>query len=208
MVFVVLKKKMNHILRMISCLFFCACLLSMKQADDKVVKDFTLQNVDGKMVSTKDFKDAKGMIIIFGCVHCPFAKLYHERLNQLQVKYSKSHIQLLLVNSSDTLMFADESLKNMTAVAREKKYIFPYLFDPSQQVAKDFKAEKTPHAFVIWKGNNKWIIKYNGAIDDNGAHPDLVKTKYVSNALDELLAGKKVSITEGQSIGCAIHYRR
>ncbi len=173
-----------------------------------VVSDFTLQNVNGNMVSTKDYKDAKGFVVIFSCIHCPFGKLYHERLIRLNATYSKLHVPLLLVNSTDTAMFAEESMKNMVALVKEKKYDFPFLFDPSQKVAKDFKAEKTPHAFVIWKENNKWVIKYSGAIDDNGAHPEWVKKPYVINALDELLAGKKVSVEEGQSIGCAIHYRK
>ena len=180
----------------------------MTDADRKVVRDFSLQNIDGRTVSTKDYKDAKGFVVVFTCIHCPFAKLYHERLNQLNLKYSRLHVPLLLINSSDTLMFANESLSNMARVAKEKKYNFPYLFDPSQMVAKSFKAEKTPHAFIVWKENNQWVIKYNGAIDDNGAHPELVKTTYVASAIDELLGGKSVSIAEGYSIGCAIHYRK
>lgn len=188
-------------------LLFLLCV-NMAETEKRIVKDFSLQNVDGKVISTKDYKDAKGFVVIFTCIHCPFAKLYHERLNQLNAKYSKLHIPLLLINSSDTIMFANECLPNMAKVAKEKKYSFPYLFDPSQIVAKDFKAEKTPHAFVIWKENNQWVIKYNGAIDDNGAQPELVKTPYITNALDELLAGKPVSIKEGYSIGCAIHFRK
>lgn len=182
--------------------------LSLTTPETNTVKDFSLQNVDGKTISTKDYKEAKGFVVVFTCLHCPFAKLYNERLNQLNAKYSKLHVPLLLINSSDTIMFANESLPNMAKLAKEKKYSFPYLFDPSQQVAKDFKAEKTPHAFVVWKEHNQWAIKYNGAIDDNGAHPDLVKIPYVANAVDELLSGKPVSVKEGHSIGCAIHYRK
>ncbi len=188
-------------------LLFLLCT-SAAETEKRIVKDFSLQNVDGKILSTKDYKDAKGFVVIFTCIHCPFAKLYHERLNQLNAKYSRLHIPLLLINSSDTIMFANESLPNMAKLAKEKKYAFPYLFDPSQAVAKDFKAEKTPHAFVIWKENKQWIIKYSGAIDDNGAHPELVKTSYIANALDELLAGKPVTVNSGYSIGCAIHYRK
>ncbi len=200
---------MRHSFIRVTVLFFISVVgLSLTNSGKQSVKDFSLQNVNGKMVSTKEYKDAEGFVVIFTCIHCPFAKLYHERLNQLNAKYAKFHVPLLLINSSDTLMFANESLANMAKVAKEKKYSFPYLFDPSQAVAKDFKAEKTPHAFVIWKENKEWVVKYKGAIDDNGAHPELVKTPYVANVLDELLAGKTVSVTEGYSIGCAIHYRK
>ena len=174
----------------------------------KTVSNFELISVSGQKISTASYGDAKGFVVIFTCLHCPFAKLYDERLNQLNARYSKLHIPLLLINSSDTIMFPNESLANMAKIAKAKKYAFPYLFDPSQKVARDFNAEKTPHAFVIWKEKNQWVIKYSGAIDDNGAHPAEVKTKYVENALDDLLQNKPVAVATGLSIGCAIHYRK
>jgi hypothetical protein len=76
-----------------------------------------------------------------------------------------------------------------------------------QTVGKDFKAEHTPHAFVIWKENNQWIIKYSGAIDDNGEHPEKANP-YIANAVDDLLHGKPVKMPETQSFGCAIFYRK
>ena len=70
------------------------------------------------------------------------------------------------------------------------------------------KAQKTPHAFVVWKEKGKLVIKYNGAIDDNGAEPALVKNKYVENTVDALLKGKKITEKETKSIGCQIHFRK
>ena len=70
-----------------------------------------------------------------------------------------------------------------------------------------FKAERTPQAFVLFKENNNWVIKYNGAIDDNGAEPKKVKVDYVSDAVDALLKNQKVLITETKSIGCKIMFR-
>ena len=174
----------------------------------KTVSNFELTGVTGQKISTANYNDAKGFVVIFTCLHCPFAKLYDDRLNQLNAKYSKLHVPLLLINSSDTIMFPNESLANMARIAKAKKYTFPYLFDPSQKVARDFNAEKTPHAFVVWKEKNQLVIKYSGAIDDNGAHPSEVKTTYVANALDDLLNNKPVAVASGRSIGCAIHYRK
>ena len=71
-----------------------------------------------------------------------------------------------------------------------------------------FGADKTPHAFVIWKENAQWVIKYSGAIDDNGAEPNLVKNPYVAKAVDALLEGKLVDIPETRSIGCQILMRK
>jgi hypothetical protein len=68
------------------------------------------------------------------------------------------------------------------------------LYDSAQSVARNYKAERTPQAFVIWKENNNWVVKYNGGIDDNGADPKLVTENYVANAVDELLNRTPIEI--------------
>jgi len=193
------------------CCFFLVCI-SLKTYCQitkigKEVNDFSLMNVDGKMVSLSDYKTSKGVIIIFTSNHCPFAKLYPKRMNQLHAQYAKMGIPLLAISSTDTIMYQEDCFIKMKAKAIAEKFKFPYLYDGSQQVAKNFNADKTPHAFVIWKENNQWIIKYNGAIDDNGAEPQKVQNNYISNAIEELLHGKVVSLTETKSIGCKIYFR-
>jgi peroxiredoxin len=200
---------MHRLFTRLTVLLFILCLgISMHPADNMVVNDFALPAANGQTVATSQYKNAKGFIVVFTCLHCPFAKLYHQRLIALQKTFGPQNVPLLLINSSDTIMFANENLRNMAQLAKDKQYNFPFLFDPSQQVAKNFKAEKTPHAFVIWKVRNQWVIKYQGAIDDNGAQPALVKASYVANAVNQLLKGQPVATAEGFSIGCAIHYRR
>jgi peroxiredoxin len=174
---------------------------------EKRVDDFTLRNVNGKNVSTQDYKDAKGFIVIFTCNHCPFAKLYTNRFNELNTKYSNFNVPLIAINSMDTLLFEEETFELMQQKAKKEKYNFPYLQDVKQDVGKEFDAQHTPMAFVIWKENNEWIIKYKGAVDDNGAHPKLANS-FISKAVDELLNGKSVSNSETQSFGCAIFYRK
>jgi hypothetical protein len=82
------------------------------------------------------------------------------------------------------------------------------LFDGDQQVARQFYAQKTPHAFVLWKEKGQWVVKYDGAIDDNGAEPTKVKASYVALAVDALLVGKSVAVKETKSIGCQIHFKK
>jgi hypothetical protein len=96
----------------------------------------------------------------------------------------------------------------MIEKAENENYKYPYLFVEFQSVARNFGAQKTPHAFVIWIVDNKYLVKYNGAIDDNGAEPDKVKNHFVAKAIDALLAGKEVEIKETKSIGCQILYRK
>ena len=172
-----------------------------------VVHDFALKNVDSKMVSLHDFADAKGFIVVFTFNHCPFAKLYSKRFNDLNSKYIAKGVPFLAINSMDTLVYEEESFELMKQKATNDNFNFPYLYDCMQTVGKDFKAEHTPHAFVIWKENNQWLIKYSGAIDDNGEHPEKA-TPYIAIAVDDLLHGKPVKMPETQSFGCAIFYRK
>lgn len=172
----------------------------------KTIQDFSLKNVDNKTISTKAFPDAKGFIVVFICNECPFAKLYSKRLNELSTKYKALDVPLLAINSMDTLLYEDESFKDMQLKAKDDKFKFPYLHDVDQLVAKNFNAEHTPSAFIIWKVQNRWVIKYKGAIDDNGQNP-FIATPYVANNVDALLKNLPVILNETLSFGCRIFYR-
>jgi peroxiredoxin len=173
----------------------------------KEVSNFKLKNVDGKIISLNEYKNAKGFAIMFTCNHCPFAKLYSKRMNQLNKKYAALGVPLLAINSMDTLLYEEETFDQMQLKAKNNQFSFPYLFDETQSVGKQFNAEHTPQVFVIWKENNKWIIKYSGAFDDNGEHPEKAKP-FVANAIDDLLRNKQVKNPETQSFGCRIYYRK
>lgn len=181
---------------------------SFAQKNNNDIVDFKLKNVDGNFVSLSDYPTAKGFIIVFTCNHCPFAKLYPPRLNDLNNKFKPLGVPLIAISSTDTMMYEEDTYPNMVIKANEEHFNFPYLFDEMQVVAKNFKAQKTPHAFVIWKENNHWIIKYNGAIDDNGMEPDKVIESFVSNAVNELLTSQTIKTSETKSIGCQIAFRK
>ena len=159
------------------------------------------------MVSFADYPQAKGFIVIFTCNHCPFAILYPKRLNDLNEKYTKLGVPLIAISSMDTLSYEEDAYIKMIQKARKEHFNFPYLYDPTQEIAKLFHAQKTPHAFVIWRDEDHFDIKYSGAIDDNGMHPNEVENPYISMALDELLEGKTVSNPETITIGCQIYFR-
>jgi peroxiredoxin len=189
------------------CNYFLINSFSIKQNKKEII-NFRLKNTDGKYISLKDYKEAKGFIIVFTCNHCPFAKLYPQRFNELNTKYEPLGIPLIAISSTDTIMYEEDTFPMMIKKALKEKFNFPYLFDEDQSVAKNFNAQKTPHAFVIWKENEKWIIKYSGAIDDNGAEPKKVKTHFVSNAVEDLLNRREVNESETKSIGCQIYFRK
>jgi len=173
-----------------------------------VVSDFSLPSVSGHLVSLADYHDAKGFIIIFTCNHCPFAKLYPSRLNDLNRKYAPLGMPLIAISSTDTVLYEEDSFDKMKVNAETNQFGFPYLFDGDQIVARQFYAQKTPHAFVIWKEKGEWVVKYDGAIDDNGADSEKVKSQYVALAVEALLKGKPVLVKETKSIGCQIYLRK
>lgn len=174
----------------------------------KSVSDFSLKNVDGKMLSLRDYPGAKGFIVIFTCNHCPFAKLYPDRMNKLNDKYRPLGFPLIAINAGSAAIMEEDSYDNMIQRAKEKDYHFPYLYDEKQAVTRAFGASHTPHAFVLLKEDDRWSVKYNGAIDDNGADENAVQHHYVADAVDALLAGKAVTVAETKSVGCAISWKK
>ena len=177
------------------------------QAGDKAT-DFKLKNIDGNEMSLADFKDAKGFILVFTCNHCPCAAKYEDRMIALDKKYKPLGYPVIAINSLDIVQYPVESLSRMKARASFKKYTYPYLSDESQEVAQTYGAFSTPYTFVLKKSENDLIVKYTGAIDDNMWEPKSIKEKYVEKAVDELLAGKKVSTATTTAFGCTINIRK
>src|SRR4029077_15965772 len=110
--------------------------------------DFKLKNVDGKMVSLSDYKDAKGFIVVFTCNHCPFAKAYEDRIIALDNKYKSKGYPVIAINPNDQTIVAEDDFKTMQERAKAKNYGFPYLVDETQNIAKTYGATRTPHVYV------------------------------------------------------------
>jgi peroxiredoxin len=171
-------------------------------------EDFKLKNVDGKEVTLAGYKDAKGFIIVFTCNHCPFAKAYEQRILDLDKKYAAQGYPVIAINPNDPIAYPDDSFENMVKRAKEKKYTFPYLMDETQEVAKKYGALKTPHVYILKKDKDTLKVEYIGAIDDNSEDANQVKNKYAETALNELLAGKPVTVKETKAIGCGVKWKK
>jgi peroxiredoxin len=169
--------------------------------------DFSLKNVDGKMVSLKDYGDAKGIIVVFTCNHCPFAKKYEDRIIALNTKYAGKGYPVVAIQPNDPKKQPEDSYEEMQKRAKEKSYAFPYVIDETQQIAKTYGAQKTPHIFLLKKVGANYIVSYIGGVDDNPNEPEKVTTRYVEAAVDNLLAGKPVANPETKAIGCSIKWR-
>ncbi|NNC49710.1 MAG: thioredoxin family protein [Flaviramulus sp.] len=169
-----------------------------------IAEDFSLKNVNGKMVSLADYKDAKGFIVTFTCNTCPYAVAYEDRIIALDKKYAPKGYPVIAIMPNNVAVKPGDSFDAMQKRAENKGFTFPYLIDAKQTVYPKFGATKTPHMYVLEKTKKGNVVKYIGAIDDNYQNASAVKTKYVENAVDALLIGKEIEQTETRAIGCSI----
>ncbi|MFZ1380656.1 MAG: thioredoxin family protein [Saprospiraceae bacterium] len=163
--------------------------------------DFKLKNINGKMVSLSDYKDAKGFIVIFTCNHCPYAKMYEDRIIDLDKKYSSNGYPVIAINPNDPDVVKEDGFKEMKKLSKKKKFKFPYLLDEGQKIFPQYGATKTPHVYLLDKN---LVVKYIGSIDDNAKDATKVTKKYIEQAISELESGKEVSIATTKAIGCSI----
>ncbi|WP_299517072.1 thioredoxin family protein, partial [uncultured Flavobacterium sp.] len=162
-----------------------------------------LKNVDNKNVSLKDYKDAKGFIVIFTCNHCPYAVAYEDRIIDLDKKYKKLGYPVIAINPNNPEKQKDDSFDKMQVRAKEKGFTFPYLFDDGQKIYPQYGATKTPHVYILQKTDKGNVVQYIGAIDDNHSDETAVKQKYVENAVDALLKKQEVKVKTTKAIGCS-----
>ena len=174
---------------------------------DKAI-DFSLKNIDGKMVSMKDYNDAKGFILVFTCNHCPFAKAYEQRIIELHNIYAAKGYPVLAIQPNDPSIVPDDSFANMKKRAEEKGYPFVYLMDETQEVANTYGATKTPHVYVLSRKNSNLIVEYIGAIDNNYKDAAKANEHYVADAVNALLKGEPVKKTMTKAIGCTIKWKK
>ncbi len=165
--------------------------------------DFKLKNVDGKMVSLADFKDAKGFIVIFDCNTCPVSKAYNERIIELNAKYAGLGFPVIAINPNDPTKSKGDTFEENVKYAKKKGYTFPYLEDASQNVTKTFGATNTPHVFVL---NKELKVSYIGSID-NSTRPAEVTKLFVQDAVNALLKGKHIPVTKTKAVGCGIKWK-
>ncbi|MFT7900564.1 thioredoxin family protein [Tenacibaculum ascidiaceicola] len=170
--------------------------------------DFTLKNIDGKMVSLADYKDAKGFIVVFTCNMCPYSVANEDRLIALDKKYKKKGFPVIAINPNDPEVSKGDSFEAMKVRAKEKGFTFPYLFDEGQKVYPKYGATRTPHVYILNKKKEKLIVEYIGAIDDNSRDENNVKERFVENAVDALIKGEKPTKTDTRAIGCSIKDKR
>jgi peroxiredoxin len=161
--------------------------------------EFKLLNTDGKMVTLEDYSSEKGVILIFTCNHCPYAKFYEQRIIDLNTKYESKSFPVVAINPNDSTAYKVDGYSHMVA----KNYEFPYLLD-NKGVYSKYGATKTPHVFLLKNKGGSFEVAYIGAIDDSPQEAAEVKEKYLEMAIDALMDGKAPKYTSTKAIGCSI----
>ena len=172
--------------------------------------DFTLPGVDGKDHSLADFKDARVLVVLFTCNHCPTAQAYEQRVKKVHADYKDKGVALVAISPNDPLAvrldelgYTDlgDSLEEMKVRAKDQGFEFPYLYDgETQKTSRAYGALATPHVFIFDQGRK---LRYVGRIDDSETKPDKVKSHDARNAIDALLAGKPVPVAKTNVFGCS-----
>ena len=175
--------------------------------------DFSLPGIDGKTYTLSSFKDARILVVVFTCNHCPTAQAYEDRIIRLAGDYKDKGVALVAIMPNDPqsirldeLGYTDmgDSFDEMKRRAAEKHFNFPYLYDgKTEEASKKYGPIATPHVFIFDKDRK---LRYSGRVDDVEKP---TKTPHVSdarNAIDALLAGKEVPVTTTKVFGCSIKW--
>ena len=162
-----------------------------------------LPGVDDKKHSLAELDEKELVVLVFTCNSCPIATDYEDRIIEIARKYAgrKSKVALVAVNVN---RLEEDRLPKMKERAEKKRFTFPYLYDESQKIAKEYGATFTPEVFVLDRDRK---VAYMGGIDDS-SNVDQVKQHYLTDAIESLLGGDVPEKPETTAIGCRIRYAR
>lgn len=173
--------------------------------------DFDLPGVDGKHHGLDEYDDAKLLLVLFTCNHCPTAQAYETRIKELHEDYRERGVQLVAISPNDAeavrldeLGYSDlgDSLDDMKIRVRDADFEFPYLYDgENQKVSQNYGAKATPHAFLF---DSDRLLRYTGRID-NGEVGEISRHD-LRDAIDALLAGREVETKTTRVFGCSVKW--
>ncbi|MFQ5536955.1 MAG: thioredoxin family protein [Gemmatimonadota bacterium] len=168
--------------------------------------DFTLpEPATGRMVSRSDFEGAPAFLVVFLSNHCPFVKHIAPALAEFAREYTERGLAMVGINANDVEKYPDDSPERMKEEVKARGYVFPYLFDESQEVAKAYRAACTPD-FFLFDGEGELV--YRGQFDSSRPGNDLPVTgEDLRAACDAVLEGKEPPRDQRPSIGCNIKWK-
>jgi thioredoxin-related protein len=163
--------------------------------------DLTMQDISGKNVAMKDAKKDNGVLVMFSCNTCPYVVKNQERTIAIGKYATANNVGVIILNSNEALRADDDSYAAMQTYAKTQGYQWNYVVDKNNEVADAFGANRTPECFLFDK-NLKLV--YHGAIDNSAGDPAAVTRIHLQEAINEMIAGKEITVKESRSVGCTI----
>lgn len=170
---------------------------------EKTAPAFDLPGVDGRNHTLEEYADAPVLVLIQSCNHCPYVLAWEGRINDLAREYADRGVRFVAINSNDAQAYPQDSFEAMVEHAREAGYVFDYLYDESQEVARALGSERTPECFVY---DAERRLVYHGAVDDN-REEHAVTQRYLRDAIEAVLAGTAPPVAETPPVGCTVKWR-
>ena len=168
--------------------------------------DFNLVGIDGKNWNLDDCKGEKGTLIMFICNHCPYVKAIQDRLVRDTRELTGLGVNSVAIMSNDPADYPEDSFENMKKVAEQFRFPFPYLFDETQQVAKDYGAVCTPDFFGY---NSDMQLHYRGRLDASRKDPAPADARReLFEAMKQIALTGKGPEHQQTSLGCSIKWRK
>ena len=166
--------------------------------------DFELKSVDGKTYTLADVRGPKGTLVMFICNHCPYVKAIRPRLVRDLKELKALGVNAIAVMSNDPTDYPEDGFEHMQAVAKEFDFPFPYVIDPTQQVAKNYGAVCTPDFFGF---NDKLELQYRGRFDESRKEtaPEGVR-RDLFEAMKQVAETGQGPQEQIPSIGCSIKW--
>ncbi|HWB94226.1 MAG TPA: thioredoxin family protein [Puia sp.] len=164
--------------------------------------DLHIKDVSGKEISLGQARGSNGLLVMFSCNTCPYVIHNQGRTKEVCGYAANRQIGVVLLNANEGDRNGGNSFEEMQAYARSQGYSWYYALDDKSVLADAFGASRTPECFLFDK-NGKLV--YHGAIDDSPGDPNQVKRHHLQMAIDEMLAGKEISVKETRSVGCSIN---
>jgi len=172
------------------------------QLGDKAPNFDNLLSTEGQLYGVKDFDNKSFKVIFFTCNHCPYVTGSDELTRRVAETF-KDDVEFIAINSNSANTYEEDSFENMVARMESLRFPWLYLHDETQNTALDYGALKTPHFFVF---NDSWRLIYTGRNTDNPIDTTQKTTNDLSNALQEAIHGKKISVPITNPIGCNIKW--
>lgn len=165
--------------------------------------DHELEKTDGSKTALSKNKGDKGTLVVFTCNHCPYVKMYQERIAKLGNEYKGKGIGVIAINPNDPAKYPDDGAEAMKERSKKMGMNYPYVVDRGSRLAKAFGASRTPEVY-LFDANNKLV--YHGTVDDSAKDASKVEKTFLKDALDATVAGKQVKMAETKAVGCGIKF--